>query len=74
MKRSEAYVNYGMDVLSINDRIDKIYNDFGSRTCENCKYSYEAGYSLYCRKGVESLPIGVSRDFGCNKFERIDHD
>ena len=47
--------------------IDKIYDDFESRVCENCKHHkyIEKSYRM-CNK----LEIATSSDFGCNRFER----
>ena len=52
--------------------IDKIYDDFESRVCENCKYF------TYCDDGFHycdnQLNVGfnglITEDFGCNRFER----
>lgn len=64
------------DLLSL---ADKIFNDFESRTCENCKYdkdnimTCEQGIDRpYCYKGIR-FPNKIE-PFGCNKFERIEHE
>ena len=44
-------------------KIDKIYNDFESRTCENCKLINRNGYCLI----IDTSP---NKNFGCNRFER----
>ena len=48
--------------------IDKIYDDFESRVCENCEYYSRIGScenkESYC---FDQL---VYDDFGCNRFER----
>ena len=59
--------------------VNKIYDDFNSRTCENCKY-YERNVPLYGEHEGSCLNyIVVERDFGtviadfgCNKFVRKD--
>ena len=56
--------------------IDQIYDDFESRTCENCKHAQnttvsdmENGY-LDCNKlYVEGF---LEQGFGCSLFERIE--
>ena len=61
--------------------IDQIYDDFESRTCENCKYVENSGqtYSTAvqkCKLGIGDInewgSVFCSKDFGCNKFERKD--
>ena len=57
--------------------IDEIYDDFESRTCENCKYFIdEKGTKLqFCNARTVGGIIGwngYGKDFGCNKFERKD--
>lgn len=52
------------------ETIDKIYDDFESRTCENCKViqnikKFNKG-AAYCN----IIHKSVNKDFGCNKFER----
>ena len=53
--------------------INKIYNDFESRTCENCKHRYyeqdgELIKDDYCHMNEQP----ISDDFGCNRFEPKD--
>jgi hypothetical protein len=58
--------------------IDKIYDYFESRTCENCTYRIESDYSGWseCNKCCsEEIVYGtndgvVSSSFGCNNFEK----
>lgn len=51
--------------------INEIYDDFESRTCENCKYCIDDGSSGYVCKGMSDvIHISSIDDFGCNKFER----
>ena len=60
--------NYPASVLTwLNDATDRAYDDFESRTCENCKYLINHGYGwAECRKfGKEFQQIS----FGCNKWE-----
>ena len=57
-------------VESAKETIDKIYDDFESRTCENCKYNLN-GIECNCNESVvEWLDTDTFPDFGCNKFER----
>ena len=59
--------------------IDSIYDDFESRTCENCKhFTKEFGVYGICQKGMTNHVVWHEGeqwkliDFysGCNKFER----
>lgn len=60
--------------------IDKIYDDFESRTCSSCEHSFESEYAgwLDCNKCCgEEVVYGtsdtvVSRSFMCNKWEKKD--
>jgi len=56
-----------------NKVVDKVYNNFESRTCKNCKY-IKTTYAPTCDLGVVSQGLFgngvVTLDFGCNKFER----
>ena len=61
-----------------NDRIDEIYDDFESRTCENC--IHEKLNIQDCKAGIirpysyKDLPYTFYNidPFGCNRFERGD--
>lgn len=46
-----------------NEVVDAIYDDFESRTCENCKHFNDDGECVY----LDMLP---DAGFGCNQFER----
>ena len=61
------------------DLVDEIYNDFESRTCENCEYNelLNSGenacsndYMVAEFNTYPQYPLIVDSDFGCNKFER----
>lgn len=62
------------DVVVLKEFINKIYDDFESRTCENCKHGVGYG-GLYteCNRTLEidMLNTFVGEDYGCNKFERL---
>ncbi len=46
--------------------INKIYDDFDSRVCENCRYLKESK----CNLGIYHFGIDTDPNiFGCNKFE-----
>ena len=53
--------------------IDKIYDDFESRTCENCKHFIDSecmvigDWDCYYDSPAQWTP---PKDFGCNKFVR----
>ena len=86
MTRKEAllYINDNADRNTIYEReaedlIDSIYDDFESRTCENCKWGNEVGdkTALLCGQAVcqgldEYGQYMVCRDFGCNKWMEQD--
>ena len=66
--------NNSFDTLTL---VNDIYDDFESRTCENCKH-YSSGY---CPANVfyiynelidkdEEIHLQCNKDFGCNKFEK----
>ncbi len=85
MTRDEALeeecVKYACDPYGEHDEkiaklINKIYDDFESRTCENCKYFIDERNTRlqFCNARTEGGIIGwngYGKDFGCNKFERI---
>jgi hypothetical protein len=53
--------------------IDKIFDDFESRTCKNCKHIKGIKPKLgqtFCDIHKEDLEnnMGVSLDFGCNRW------
>ena len=53
-----------------NDLINKIYNDFESRTCENCRY-FKPSHKAYKYAACEEIGyVTVPNDFGCNKWEQ----
>lgn len=56
--------------------IDEIYDDFESRTCENCKHGeYEKNIKgIYCSFVNYCGSDYMEKDFGCNKFERVEDD
>jgi hypothetical protein len=73
MTKEEAIGLWNKDFLSkqphITDVINRIYTDFESRICENCKYSEDIEKSY---ERCEELGINIGRDFGCNLFEPKD--
>ena len=46
--------------------IDKIYDDFESRTCENCKKDYMCSIQDAITKDAKNL---TNIGFGCNKYK-----
>lgn len=53
----------------------KIYDDFGSRTCGNCKYFHNGKIQKYCTNEKSHLLFeDVPSSFGCNKFERKENE
>ena len=81
MTRKKAYeraqeANHTDDIYRI---IDDIYDDFESRTCENCKYwkqenkAQKEGSTGMCKQYVDTdkyFSIGiVGKNYGCNRFK-----
>ena len=58
------------------DLLNKIYHDFESRTCKNCKYSKTDTINLtycYCPTSeLSSTNKPLHPTFGCNQFKRKD--
>ena len=87
MKREEAHIE--IDKLSYFDDgnllvmavdteklVNKIYDDFESRTCENCLFKQEREYQCTNLHINDKHPLKeadywlhVNKDFGCNKWE-----
>ena len=91
MTREEAKEelnNFGYTINEQNSIVDRIYDEFEARTCENCKYY------TYCSKenGLTNCSLPYHRcsnndidadgtwfcppnkNFGCNLFERKIND
>ena len=73
MTREEAHneTAFGIFIGIVN----KIYDDFESRICKNCKWSNIASAKdcLECKFGIDDNSLSsyhqmVNKDFGCNKF------
>lgn len=79
MTREEAklYADNHMGIYGgrlVDEVVQTIFNDFESRTCENCKHKHipmvDKG-SIYCYYYHSPIYDSiVETDFGCNKFER----
>lgn len=56
----------------VEELIDKIFNDFESRTCENCKhFTFMSRANSYICSSLDNQSVKwIDKDFGCNKFER----
>jgi hypothetical protein len=52
--------------------IDKIFNDFESRTCKNCKYFKDDMYCYLMFADFNNKKYFLPKDFGCNKWESKD--
>lgn len=57
------------------DVMNEVYDDFESRTCENCKYANicpDGGNTSATVNDCEMIKLTFYdyEDFGCNKFER----
>jgi len=52
------------------DLIDKIYDNFESRTCDNCEFTWPVGDSYICNNVQAAIyRKQVKSTFGCNKFQ-----
>ena len=63
----------------VEELIDKIYDDFESKICKNCKYFKGTGMIANCSnlevgKMNGGAFIDVDENFGCNKFERRENE
>ena len=54
----------------IVDLIDRIYDDFESRICKNCKYYNNGNCPILQGASVKYVLDWLDETFGCNKFER----
>ena len=76
MTREEAYKKKSLDTKWL---IDKIYDDFESRTCESCEYAsgiYSDGQltNFRCKVRNEDQWSHVHEiGFGCNKWSNNDN-
>ena len=61
---------YGIDIEDFKQSIDKIYDDFESRICDNCKYCefFSSVNSYFCINELSSAKF-VDSCFGCNRWE-----
>jgi len=76
MKREERkeqnYVDYPASAdIFLNSVTDKIYDDFESRSCLNCKHSYMKTMcdNYYCKLNVLSTDNENVDIVKCNKWE-----
>ena len=75
--KNNKWFNYDLQLLGL---IDKIFDDFESRTCENCIHWNVSEESKLDGNGdgfidcmiiyAESFGSIDYKNFGCNKFER----
>ena len=61
----------GKPVIGVYELIDRIYDDFESQTCDNCKHSIKEAKKfsdvLFCGYALKFAQ--VKKDFGCNEFK-----
>ena len=63
---------YPFDKKSLKMIVNKIYDDFESRTCESCKYiSADKNKCNANNSAIVWLDIETFSDFGCNQWKRI---
>ena len=76
IERVDSGMVGGYESNSVYALIEKIYDDFESRTCSNCKYGLQFDYVTdygMCEKSYGWYWQGrmeITKDFGCNKFVR----
>jgi len=62
-----------VDLIKVDELIDRIYNDFENRVCRNCKYDF-CGCAIQDiilnYEDEHGLELSNFNDFGCIKFER----
>ena len=66
IKKQEALYPYGYSTLNVK-LINKIYDDFESRTCKSCKHNKSCETLFVLLENI-SIPAHL-KDFGCNKWE-----
>jgi len=76
MTRKEAkdFKWFQQDRIGIYKHIDRIYEEFKNRTCENCKHKYVVSNDcVECRCNdsmIDFLDLECFPEFGCNKWEK----
>lgn len=71
-KQAKKFKWYQNDRENIEIHIDKIYDDFESRTCKNCVHEIGCVGYVKCNLRIPRPELYQTRDFGCNKFEAKD--
>lgn len=68
---------------SVQQAILQVWNElsfeYNNRTCENCEYSkrldFDDNEQFKCVLGVSELLLNkVTKNFSCNKWERVDNE
>lgn len=65
MKREDYKEQYELSNTNVNPLIDRIFDDFESRTCANCKEYIKINNSQGKCNFIEKLTL-IDSDFGCN--------
>lgn len=81
-KARKRFISPALCKAHTENMLDKIYDDFESRVCENCKeFKISKGFTgieFTCYKGYgctnEYGIIFTERTFGCNEFKRKKDD
>lgn len=66
---------FGLQAFSefeLIEHINKIYDDFESRTCSSCKFYGDIWFRDCTIAGCTKLRISVGKTFSCNKWESKD--
>jgi len=62
--------NDTLDVKVAKELVNKIYDDFESRTCVNCKHSRTTDNytNVWCESGGTLDDVNTSREFRCSDW------
>lgn len=65
-----------LKIGDINTIIDKIYDNFENRSCENCKYFIQEHFYGVCQKDVNTTKnqdnFLSNIEFCCNRWQKYD--
>ena len=74
MTREEYKTGNGIIPSYQDTLVDRIFDDFESRVCYNCKFSEKSTINselIFCMHyDLYMFDDSIPKDFGCNKFER----
>ncbi len=67
--KEDRKTEYSGKYIHLDNVIDIVYDDFESRTCENCEHMKTTGHFYTCNQFYHYENTKVTKDFGCNKHE-----